>query len=91
MRSLKLTKDALNFVKGLEQPKHFKQVVSKILSLLADPLPVDSKELKGYSDFLRADSGQYRIVYQYSDTDVLILLVDKRNDDQVYKKLERKK
>ena len=80
----------LDFLKGL-QPKIAAQIAKKVLALNINPLPADSKELTGYPGFYRVDSGEYRIVYQFdiaSDL-VLIILVGKRNDDEVYKQLKR--
>ena len=80
----------LDFLKGL-QPKIATQIAKKVLSLNINPLPIDSKKLKGYSNYYRVDSGEYRIVYCYKPKDDLVevILVGKRNDDEVYKKLER--
>ncbi len=80
----------LDFLKGL-QPKIAAQIAKKTLSLNVNPLPTDSKQLKGYPNFYRVDSGEYRIVYRYNpDEDLVeIILVGKRNDDEVYKKLKR--
>lgn len=86
----------LDYDKGLLKelsdfpPKHFKQVVSKILMLTQDAFPPDSKLLIGYDNLWRVDSGEYRIIYTASDSQVTILLVGKRNDDEVYRHLERK-
>ena len=79
--------DAVKFVSALDA-KRFKQVLSKILSLLADPEPQDCAKLKGYP-LLRADIGEYRIVHTHTDKIVTIVLVGKRNDDEVYKALKR--
>jgi mRNA interferase RelE/StbE len=80
----------LDFLKGL-QPKVAAQLAKKVLALNLDPLPPDSKALKGYSDLFRVDAGEYRIVYRYVSRDdlVTVLLVGKRNDDEVYKHLKR--
>ena len=80
----------LEFLKGL-QPKVAAQIAKKALSLNIDPLPNDSKQLKGYPNFYRVDTGEYRIVYRFIAKDDLveIILVGKRNDDEVYKKLNR--
>jgi mRNA interferase RelE/StbE len=77
-------------LKGL-QPKIVAQIAKKVLSLNLEPLPSDSKELKGYPGYYRVHSGEYRIIYTYrSDLDLVqIILIGKRNDDDVYKKLER--
>ncbi len=80
----------LEFLKGL-QPKIAAQISKKVLSLNIEPLPNDSKKLKGYSNYYRVDSGEYRIIYRFKPEQDLVevILVGKRNDDEVYKKLER--
>ncbi|WP_017292672.1 type II toxin-antitoxin system RelE family toxin [Geminocystis herdmanii] len=80
----------LNFLQGL-QPKIAAQIAKKTLSLNVNPFPTDSKQLKGYPNYYRVDSGEYRIVYRYhlEEDLVEVLLVGKRNDDEVYKKLAR--
>jgi mRNA interferase RelE/StbE len=80
----------LDFLKGL-QPKIAAQIAKKVLALNVDPLPNDSKHLIGYPGYYRVDSGEYRIVYSFNPEEDLveIILVGKRNDDEVYKKLER--
>ena len=88
MRKLDITKDAHSFFKEM-QVKPFRQIGQKVLSLLADPRPNDAVPLKGY-DYWRADVGEYRIVYRFDDETVYIVLIAKRNDDEVYKKLGRK-
>ncbi|WP_445171566.1 type II toxin-antitoxin system RelE/ParE family toxin [Microcoleus sp.] len=80
----------LEFLKGL-QPKIAAQIAKKVLALNVDPLPNDSKQLIGYPGYYRVDSGEYRIVYNFNpDEDLVeVILVCKRNDDEVYKKLQR--
>jgi mRNA interferase RelE/StbE len=86
---LDVTKDVLEFIQELD-PKRFKQVLNKTLSLLENPHPHDSKKLVGYEEYFRADIGEYRIIYRVDDDTVRIALIGKRNDDEVYKKFERK-
>ncbi len=80
----------LDFLKGL-QPKIAAQIAKKVLALNVDPLPNDSKQLIGSPGYYRVDSGEYRIIYSFNPEEDLveIILVGKRNDDEVYKKLER--
>ena len=80
----------LDFLNGL-QPKIAAQIAKKVLSLNVEPLPNDSKQLSGYQGFYRVDSGEYRIVYRYfPDQDLVeVILLGKRNDDDVYKRLKR--
>ena len=89
MLNLNITKEAHDFVRGLDA-KPFRQVMNKVLSLLANPTPADSSTLKGYENLLRVDIGEHRIVYRFNDKQVSVLVIDKRNDDEVYKKLARK-
>ena len=86
---LDLTKDALEFVEELD-PKRFKQVVNKTLSLLQNPYPHDSTKLLGYSEYFRVDIGEYWIIYRLHDDTINVALIGKRNDDEVYKQFERK-
>jgi mRNA interferase RelE/StbE len=80
----------LDFLKGL-QPKIAAQIAKKVFALNIAPLPTDSKSLKGYPGLYRVDLGEYRIVYRFDvEADVIqILLVGKRNDDEVYKQLKQ--
>ena len=73
------------------QPKIAAQIAKKVLALNIDPLPPDSKQLSGYPGYYRVDSGEYRIVYRFNPNQDLVevILVGKRNDDDVYKRLER--
>ncbi|MBI4309601.1 MAG: type II toxin-antitoxin system RelE/ParE family toxin [Candidatus Omnitrophica bacterium] len=87
MLSLDLTHQAKNFLDQLD-PKRFRQVARKIFSLMENPRPPDSRPLQGFP-FLRADIGEYRIVYRIEGNCLKVALIDKRNDDEVYKKLSR--
>jgi mRNA interferase RelE/StbE len=80
----------LDFLKGLH-PKIAAQIAKKVLSLNIDPLPADRKSLNGYLDLYRVDSGEYRIIYQFEPKIDLVklILVGRRNDDEVYKQLSR--
>lgn len=90
MAKLDGLESVLEFIKGL-QPKIAAQISKKVLMLNLDPLPADSKALKGYEGYYRVDSGEYRIVYRFDPGEDLVevILVGKRNDDEVYKQLSR--
>ena len=89
MLKIEISKRAEKFIRKLP-PKQARQVSAKILELRSNPEPHDSKPLKGYEQYRRTDFGEYRIVYFVREAVVLIVvLVDKRNDDEVYKKLKR--
>jgi mRNA interferase RelE/StbE len=90
VRNLSITKEALEFIRALES-KPFKQVLNKVLSLLSDPTPADSIQMKGHGGLHRTDMGEHRIVYCFDEDTVSVLVIGKRNDDAVYKQVERKK
>jgi mRNA interferase RelE/StbE len=89
MYRLDITNNALNFTKNLPS-KQFKQIFTAIMDLLKNPRPHDSSKLKGYPNLYRKDVGEYRIIYKFDDDTIYILLIGKRNDDEVYKQLTRK-
>jgi mRNA interferase RelE/StbE len=80
----------LEFLIGLS-PKISNQIAKKVLDLNIDPRPNDSENLKGYPGFYRIDSGEYRIIYRFTPAEDLveIVLVGKRNDDEVYEQFRR--
>ncbi len=71
--------------------KHFKQILGKIMKLLEEPYPQDFKKIKvEEKEYLRVDSGEYRVIYRVTASLLTLVLIDKRNDDSVYKALKRK-
>jgi mRNA interferase RelE/StbE len=85
MLKLSVSKQARKFLDDLPA-KQFRQIVRKIFSLQEDPRPDDTEQLKGYP-FLRNDVGEYRIIHDLQEDTLRLILVGKRNDDDVYKKL----
>lgn len=86
---LKLSKQGGRFVESLP-PKQYKQVVGTVLALLKNPTPHDAKLLQGSAQRNhRVDIGEYRIVFRVEGDVLLVLVIGKRNDDEVYKILDR--
>jgi len=85
---LDITKSAKDFLDNLPS-KQFKQITSRIFELNSNPKPHDYKHLSGHPSCFRIDSGEYRICYKISNNIVYIIVIGQRNDDQVYKKLNR--
>lgn len=90
--NLKITKQALKFCKKLDA-KQYRQVVSAIMELTTNPEPHDSQPLQGASrGERRLDVGEYRIIYAVEGEELVdVMVVGKRNDDDVYKLWERMK
>jgi mRNA interferase RelE/StbE len=89
MRKPDLSKDAEKFLRRLP-PKQGRQLATKIAELLEDPEPPVSTQVKSNSNYRRADVGEYRIIYEVEADCVRITLIDRRNDDQIYRKFRRK-
>ncbi|MBP9692769.1 MAG: type II toxin-antitoxin system RelE/ParE family toxin [Alphaproteobacteria bacterium] len=89
MHKLNPTKDALEFWDSLDA-KQYRQTGRKILSLLLDPYPKDSKALIGYPEYFRVDCGEYRIIYKVEEDTIKLTLIGARNDGDVYRKFKRK-
>ena len=88
MLKIDITKSAGKFIKKLP-PKQYRQVVSAVLALRENPIPNDSRQLSGYTEYHRVDMGEYRIIYRFDDDTVYIAVVGKRNDDDVYKRFKQ--
>ena len=88
MRKIDVYKRAEKFIRKLP-PKQTRQVIAKITALAENAEPPDTIVLKGHEPLRRADIGEYRIIYFTEPTILHIILVGKRNDDEVYKQLKR--
>lgn len=90
MLKLKLTNDALKYVKDLE-PKQHRQVTNKIFDLMVDPRPNDSIHMKSGGDYFRVDIGEFRIIYKFDKETLSVSEIGRRNDGDVYALFDRKK
>jgi mRNA interferase RelE/StbE len=89
MRKIELSQQANSFINAIPT-KHAGQIVRKIEKLAENIDSLPHIQVIGHAPFRRLKSGEYRIIFT-SYLDVLeIYLIDKRNDDQIYKKLDRK-
>ena len=88
MLKINISRQAKKFLKIKRQPKINKQIANKICELRVNPKPQDSSDLTGYP-FKRVDAGEYRIIYIVENDILEILIIGKRNDDEVYKVLKR--
>ena len=62
-----------------------KRLVVKIEALQVDPRPDGCKKLQGTSDLYRIRVGDYRIVYQIHDKELLILIIRVGHRSEVYR------
>ena len=88
MRKLAVEKGVVKELEGLPS-KQYRQVVSTIFDLLADPAPHYSKSLEG-SAYRRIAVGEYRVIYRNDEEFVYVVGAGKRNDGDGYKLMQRK-
>jgi len=60
-----------------------------LFSLMVEAIPADSQAVRG-SHYRRVDQGEYRIVYDIVEDTINIVMIGKRNDGEVYARLDRK-
>ena len=90
MLRIQISKKAQKFLSKLPA-KQKNQIAIKIQLLRKCGHCPDSIQLKG-SVWYRVDVGEYRIIYDIEADDLLVIpLVGKRNDGEVYKRLSRLK
>lgn len=90
MLKLDITADVLKFLQNIER-KHAGQIALRLLQLLAMPNAPDVRSLKGsLREYRRATAGEYRIVFFVENELLRVVLIDRRNDDEVYKSLKRR-
>lgn len=89
MLKIDIWPEAQDFLESLTA-KHQRQVSAKIFLLAENPKPPHSKTLEGFAPLRRVQSGRYRIVYFIDGAMLKIPLIDKRNDDAVYREVGKK-
>ncbi len=62
------------------------RVRTRIEALGSDPRPAGYRKLKGADDIYRVRVGDYRVLYQVRDDDLLVLVVSVRKRGEVYKR-----
>lgn len=88
MPAIELSRQAARFLEELPA-KQARQIAGKLQALANDPSGLPSELLRGYAPMRRLRAGEFRIIYAIVEDVVQIRLVGKRNDDEIYKALER--
>jgi mRNA-degrading endonuclease RelE of RelBE toxin-antitoxin system len=81
--ALAFQRPALKFL-GTVPAKIYRQIMTKVIDLCADPHPQGSKKLEDVTDHgrpvYRDRAGDYRILYSLRENIILILDIDDRKD-----------
>ena len=88
MRAIDLSKPAAGFLVSLPA-KQARQIAEKIQLLANDPEVLPNEALKGYAPMRRLRAGECRIIYTVDEQTLKVRLIGNRNDDDIYKALER--
>ena len=91
MLKISLSQQAIKFLKKIPL-KHAQQIEKTLRILKQCPLPHDSKKIKGSGEYYRVNTGEYRVIYRIDSANQLIIIaiIGKRNDGDVYKQFKRK-
>jgi mRNA-degrading endonuclease RelE of RelBE toxin-antitoxin system len=90
MRKINFSRQAEKFLEEIPV-RHAGQIVRKLDAYLENPVQVSARNLLGFPDLKRLKAGEYRIVLRDTTDCIFVELIDKRNDDTIYRKLARQK
>jgi mRNA interferase RelE/StbE len=88
MKKIELSRQAASFLKDLPT-KHARQIAEKLGLLAKDSDAAPSETLKGYAPMRRLRAGEYRVVFVVEADLIQVRLIGKRNDNEIYKMLEK--
>ena len=88
MPRIDLSRQAAAFLEGLPA-KQARQIAERLQTLSIDPSALHSELLRGYAPMRRLRAGEFRIIFAIADEVLQVRLIGKRNDDEIYKALER--
>ncbi|MGE0197292.1 MAG: type II toxin-antitoxin system RelE/ParE family toxin [Parachlamydiales bacterium] len=83
---VQLKRSVIKTLKSLPQ-KEVKKIAKKIDSLEQNPVPKDSKKLKGEKDLYRVRVGDYRILYFFQNSNLTVLVIRVGHRKDIYKDL----
>jgi len=89
MLKVDFSKQAWKFLEKLPL-KQSKQIIARIESFIENPKDIPSVAIRWFSPFRRIKSWEYRVIYYIEGENLYIDIIDKRNDDTVYKRLYRR-
>lgn len=85
---VKIKSSAQKEIRKLPSKELRHRIVDIIDGLHTNPIPDDSKKIKGSNNIYRIRQGVYRIVYQIYKNELQILVIRVRHRKDVYKGLE---
>jgi len=83
--TVKVSRPAEKFLRALTDKKLYFRLRETIESLKSKPRPVDSIKLQGEEGLYRVRVGDYRIVYQIQDQQLIVLVVQVGHRREIYR------
>jgi mRNA interferase RelE/StbE len=83
--TVKIGRAAEKFLRGLTDKKLYLRLREAIDNLEAEPRPANSVKLKGVEELYRVRVGDYRIVYQIQDRELVVLVVQVGHRREIYR------
>lgn len=85
MLSIQLARRVQDFLDKIPK-KHAGQIARKIQEIAIDPDLRPPHSLRGFPEYYRVRSGEYRFIYRIENKRLLLVLIaGKRNDDEIYR------
>lgn len=78
--NIKLTKKAEKFIK-----KQDKDIQKRIIKAIVELPEGDIKKLKGMDELYRLRVGDFRVIFEKNDMELVIVVIDVGNRGQIYK------
>ena len=89
MLRINLSAQAMRFLDDLQQTQAG-QIVKRIDALAQYPDSVPSEILRGGQGERRLKSGEFRVILEIHDDELAVILIDRRNDDRIYRRFRRR-
>jgi mRNA interferase RelE/StbE len=83
--TVKISRPAEKFLRGLTDKKLYERLREAINALEENPRPANSVKLQGNEELYRVRVGDYRIVYQIQDQQLVVLIVQVGHRREIYR------
>jgi mRNA interferase RelE/StbE len=83
--TVKVSRPAEKFLRALTDKKLYLRLREALDALEENPRPVNSVKLQGEEELYRVRVGDYRIVYQIQDKQLIVLVVQMGHRREVYR------
>ena len=83
--TVKVARPAEKFLRGLTDKKLYRRIREVIDGLENQPRPADCVKLKGLDELYRVRVGDYRIVYQIQDQQLVVLVIQVGHRREIYR------